>query len=446
MLVVASVATIGVAAWYPFQSEENDSTRYSVVLLEAETDFYEFTPDDPLIEPEADPLQVEIEELAPEEPVWHEYVIANGDNLGKIFKNEGLPISAMYNMLQAKDANNYLKKLRPGQLIRYQLDDDSQLQIMEIALSSMERLHFERGDDSNYSLEVMEEPIEYQPIKLAGEINGSFYLSAVKAGLTPAMIQQFANIFEWQVDFSRDLRAGDRFEILQEQASLKDGSVRNGNILVARLYRGKREITGIRYEDGRYYSPEGKGMGRALLRYPVDKKFRISSSFNRKRRHPVTGRVRPHYGTDWATPPGTRVRSPGDGVVIRAVRNHPAAGNFIEVRHGRRYVTRYLHLSRISVKKGQQVSQGQVIGRTGNTGLSTGPHLHYELHVSGRPVNVMKVKLPASEGVPKSKLESFRKSSSTLLAQLDGKQGNVDGTIVASTSSPKSEKESGNVL
>ena len=361
----------------------------------------------------------------------------------KYSKNESLPISAMYNMLQAKGANNYLKKLRPGQRVRYQLDDENQLKVMEIALSSMERLHFERGEDSNYSLQVMEEPIEYKPIKLAGEINGSFYLSAKKAGLTAAMIQQFANIFEWQIDFSRDLRAGDRFEILQEQATLNDGSLRNGNILVARLYRGKREITGIRYENGRYYSPEGNGMGRALTRYPVDKKFRISSSFNRKRRHPVTGRVRPHYGTDWATPTGTRVKAPGDGVVIRAVRNHPAAGNFIEVRHGRRYVTRYLHLSRISVKKGQQVSQGQVIGRTGNTGLSTGPHLHYELHVSGRPVNVMKVKLPASEGVPKSKLDSFRASSANLLARLDGK---LDTTIVASSTSTSTEKETGNVL
>ncbi|WP_461535802.1 peptidoglycan DD-metalloendopeptidase family protein [Spongorhabdus nitratireducens] len=448
--VTVAVAGAGMAFWYSSEPastpvNENDE-RYSVVLLEPnadipETDYFELPPVEHIEAPEIDPLQAEIENLSPAEPEWHEYVIASGDTLGKIFRKQNLSVKTMYSMLKADGAKKYIKKLRPGQKVRYQLNDENQLQVMEVALNSTETLHFELNDDK-FRLDILKEAVHYKPVKLAGEIKGSFYLSAARAGLTPAMIQQFANIFEWQLDFSRDLRAGDRFEILHEQARLSDGKIRNGNILVARLYRGKKELTGIRYEDGRYYSPEGKGMGRALMRYPVDKKYRISSSFNRKRRHPVTGRVRPHYGTDWATPTGTRVRAPGDGVVVRAVRRHPAAGNFIEIRHGRNYVTRYLHLSRINVRKGQQIKQGQVIGRTGNTGLSTGPHLHYELHVNGRPVNAMRAKLPASHGIPKSKLKKFKEMSGNMLAQLNS---TVDQTIVAS-SSGKPAKASDNVL
>ena len=135
-------------------------------------------------------------------------------------------------------------------------------------------------------------------------------------------------------------------------------------------------------------------------------KPRISSRFNPKRLHPITKRVSPHNGTDFAVPVGTNVYATGDGVVLRAG-YHPAAGNYIVIKHGRKYTTRFLHLSKILVHKGQRVAIDQLIAKSGNTGRSTGAHLHYEFHVYNKPVNAMTVDLPLSQEVPKKELKAF---------------------------------------
>ncbi|MCX9561881.1 peptidoglycan DD-metalloendopeptidase family protein, partial [Vibrio cholerae] len=158
---------------------------------------------------------------------------------------------------------------------------------------------------------------------------------------------------------------------------------------------------------------------RAFQRYPVDSKWRISSNFNPRRLHPVTKRVAPHNGTDFAMPIGTPVYTSGDGVVVMT-RNHPYAGNYVVIQHGNTYMTRYLHLSKILVKKGQKVSRGQRIGLSGNTGRVTAPHLHYELIVRGRPVNVMKANIPMASSVPKKEMAQFiakRKELDQMLAR-----------------------------
>jgi len=136
------------------------------------------------------------------------------------------------------------------------------------------------------------------------------------------------------------------------------------------------------------------------------KSYRISSPFNPKRVHPVTGRVGPHNGTDFATPTGTRVLTTGDGVVSR-VGNHPFAGRYVEIQHGGQYKTRYLHLHRVLVRRGESVNRGQAIALSGNTGRSTGPHLHFELHIQGRPVDPMKAKIPLERSISKQDRSVF---------------------------------------
>ena len=168
-------------------------------------------------------------------------------------------------------------------------------------------------------------------------------------------------------------------------------------------------------DDGNYYDGQGNSLERGFRRYPTHSRYRISSNFNPARKHPVTGMVRPHEGTDFAVPVGTPVLATGDGIVQKAT-SHPLAGTYIVIKHGRTLSTRYLHLSKLLVKTGQRVKMGDKIGLSGNTGRSTGAHLHYELRINNRPVNAMTAKLPMAEPLSGkerrqflAKVKSYRK-------------------------------------
>lgn len=266
------------------------------------------------------------------------------------------------------------------------------------------------------------EPAAFELFKtFTGEIQGSLYRSARKAGVSSSFIHKFAAIFRYKIDFSKDLKAGDRFKLLTDN-SLKNKKGAGGVILAARLYQKDEIHTAVRYSDGKYYTPEGKILGSSFSRYPLGKKGRVSSGFNPARKHPITGQIRPHNGTDWAVPVGTAIYAPADGVIVKAKTNHPAAGHFIEMRNGSRYVTRYLHLSKLHVKEGQKVRKGDLIGKTGNTGLSTGPHLHYELFIDGKAVDPMTARLPTGEPLQGDALKRFKKTTQPLIAAMNQNQ------------------------
>ena len=181
----------------------------------------------------------------------------------------------------------------------------------------------------------------------------------------------------------------------------------------------KHVVKRIRHlnEDGRYYDKDGHGLSKAYRRYPFDGRYRISSPYNLRRLHPITKRISPHHGTDFATPMGTKVYAIGDGVVTR-VGNHPAAGKYVVMKHGRKYTTRFLHLSKIYVHKGQRIKMGELVARSGNTGRSTGAHLHYEFQINGRAVDAMKVNLPLSKEVPKKQKTVFNKRRDLFLKEM----------------------------
>ena len=248
-------------------------------------------------------------------------------------------------------------------------------------------------------------------------MSGSFARSAEAAGLSRAEVSEMARVLEKKLDFRRDTRRGDSFRVLVE-SDIIDGQRLDPRVLAV-SYDGERmDLTLVRNpEDNNFYTPEGQSLDPAFNRYPFSGSYRISSNFNLNRRHPITGRVSPHKGTDFAVPIGTGIETPANGRVEK-VGNHPAAGRYIVIRHDNGYKTRYLHLSRPLVSTGQRVTMGERIALSGNTGRSTGPHLHYEVMVNNNQVNAMRVALPENQSLSGQALASFQQETGPTLAAL----------------------------
>jgi murein DD-endopeptidase MepM/ murein hydrolase activator NlpD len=243
-------------------------------------------------------------------------------------------------------------------------------------------------------------------------------------------IMTLANqIFGWDIDFALDIRKGDEFGVLYEQ-KLQDGRyVSDGRVLAAEFVNQGKMHRAVWFEskDGEvegYFTPEGKGMRKAFLRAPLDF-TRISSTFNPRRLHPVSGRIRAHKGVDYAAPTGTPIWAAGDGRIEFAGRKG-GYGNAVIIDHGRGITTLYAHMSRFnkSARNGRKVSQGEIIGYVGSTGASTGPHLHYEYRIKGEHKNPSTIPLPRTE-IPSQYLTEFGAQAETALAKLALTSGNA---------------------
>ena len=298
-----------------------------------------------------------------------------------------------------------------------------------------QRITFRRSADR---WNTVIEPIvwETEPIRIEGAIDNSLYeaLDAqvpddrLDAGARQRLAWDLADVYAWQVDFTRDIRPGDRFEVLFERLVSPDGEVRFGKVLASDLTMSGKSLTAFRFDSGgrsAFFDSAGKSLRRAFLRAPVQFR-RISSSFARARHHPVLGLSRRHQGTDYAADPGTPVMAAGDGVVSRAGWVG-GFGNLVEVRHRSGIVTRYGHLRGFArgIRSGTRVSQGQVIGYVGSTGLATGSHLHYEFRVNGAARDSRRVAL--GDGAPISDalrpvFERERGKLSALVDRLSGTQ------------------------
>ncbi|BBM66443.1 peptidoglycan DD-metalloendopeptidase family protein [Vibrio alfacsensis] len=340
-------------------------------------------------------------------PPNFEYQIQAGDNLSTIFSQLGFGYSSLMKVMETDLNFLALDTLKPGNTLRFWRDESTgELDKMELQFSIADKVVYQRNSDGSYDYSDISIPGVWHQEPLVGVVHGSFSSSAYRLGLTSAEISQVVNLLKEQVNFAKDLRAGDRFEVVRRAQSIDGVETGKNEIEAIKIYNRGREITAYLHSDGQFYNAKGESLQRAFQRYPVSKGWRISSNFNPKRLHPVTGRVAPHNGTDWAVPVGTPVEATGDGTVIMT-RKHPYAGNYVVIEHGNKYKTRYLHLSKILVKKGQKVSRGQRIGLSGKTGRVTGPHLHYELIEYGRPVNAMRANIPMASSVPKKEMSSF---------------------------------------
>ncbi len=347
------------------------------------------------------------------------WTIATGDNLSAIFNRFEISQGTLCQIVAADEQLLALDILRPDNILTFTLDEKTrQLLKMELYVHPGKRIVYHRVDANSFDYEEILVPGDWYQEVIDGEINGNFFISAINSGLSEQETVIITDLFKEKLNFSRDIRGGDRFQIVRSQEFVEGQFTGQSYIKAVRIIRRHHLHSAFLFEDGNYYDLKGQSLARAFRRYPTQHRFRVSSPFSRTRRHPITGRIAPHNGVDFSLPVGTPVLATGDGRVTR-VENHPFAGKYIEIRHGGHYATRYLHLNRILVKRGQSVRRGERIALSGNTGRSTGPHLHFELHVKGRPVNPLKAAIPMLASVPKRKIKQFKQQVAELIALME---------------------------
>lgn len=303
-------------------------------------------------------------------------------------------------------------KIRGG-TYRFITDVGGELVKFLFEKSPTEVYEVERGPEG-YVTKQKEVPLERYLVKVEGEIRSSLYEAMNAAGEKDLLALSFAEILAWEIDFYQDLREGDRFKVLVEKIYKGDQFIQYGTIQGVEYGRGEKIIRGIRYGDD-YYSEEGISLRKAFLKAPL--RFdRISSRFSGARRHPILGGVRPHYGVDYAAPAGTPVWAVADGTVL-SVGWNGGFGKQVIVRHMNGYKSYYGHLSRYGpgIRKGLRVTQKQIIGFVGSTGLSTGPHLDYRLTKDGRFRNPLNEVFPAGYPTGKGDLEVFQKKKDEIV-------------------------------
>jgi len=355
----------------------------------------------------------------PPEYAQLELTVRRGDTLDRLFRRNDLNIADLAMMLKVPEAAPHLKKLIPGDELIIEHDEGTLISLYrELDLTSALKVSRE---ESGFTAELLDRPLEARRKAAYGKIETSLFESAADAGLPDKTVMNLAGIFAWDVDFVLDIREGDDYYLLYEQLYQDGTYLGDGDIIAAEFNNNGRTIQAIRYVDkeGRadYFTPDGKSIRKAFLRAPVD--FRVSSSFNPNRRHPVLKTVRPHRGTDYAAPSGTPIKAAGDGkVIFRGVKS--GYGNVVILQHGGNITTLYAHMSRFEprVRNGTRVRQGQTIGFVGKTGLVTGVHLHYEYRLNGVHRNPRTVKLPQADPIRAEYRDEFLASAEVVLSEL----------------------------
>ena len=397
MLGSLTVVTLAVAVWRPYVYHPGENPIVKHIELE-KSELRTLLPeasepiDQPTPAPEEDIPKDEIDEDVQNESGTHDYTVSTGDTLSSILNQYGIDMS---DINQLAKADKDLRNLKIGQQISWTLTNDGQLQRMTWEMSRRETRTYDRSGNGFKATSEMQQG-EWKNSVLSGTVNGSFVSSARKAGLSSGEASAVIKAMQWQMDF-RKLRSGDKFSVLMSR-EMMDGKSEQSHLLGVRLNTGGKDYYAIRAEDGKFYDRSGSGLARGFMRFPTVKQYRVSSNFNPRRLNPVTGRIAPHKGVDFALPVGTPVLAVGDGEVVVAKRSG-GAGNYVAIRHGRQYMTRYMHLKKLLVKPGDKVKRGDRIALSGNTGRSTGPHLHYEIWINNQAVNPLTAKLPRSEGL-----------------------------------------------
>ncbi len=348
-------------------------------------------------------------------------VVRRNDTMDQLFRRLELNLADLASLRNLPELRSQVDRLRPGEMLRF-MHRDGELVGLERKLSDSETLKVIRDADG-FSTNVLENPLEVRTRTASGTITSSLFRATAQARLSDRIAFEVAEIFQYDIDFALDIQQGDRFTVMYEELYQDGELLRTGNVLAAKFVNNGREYRAVRFVDsgGRteYYTPEGKSLRKAFMRAPVQFS-RISSRFNLSRKHPVLNRIRAHKGVDYAAATGTPVRAAGDGKV-RFVGQKGGYGNVIELEHGSNVVTVYGHLSRFAkgLRRGERVELGKVIGYVGQTGLATGPHLHYEYRVRGTHKNPQTVPLPDAAPIAESERENFLVATAGLVNVLD---------------------------
>jgi len=330
------------------------------------------------------------------------YVIKNNDTVEKIlnkFKIKNEDIRNISAKLNAKKLTNIYSG-RKFSLILKKLEDGSNT-IVNLIYPINNTTNIEiRKYQNDFLLKENILQLYKKEVVVKNVIKNNLYSSAINSGIEPNIIVEFARIFGFEVDFQRDIRKGDWFEILYEKFEDDNNKVRDtGKIIYASMYVNGEEINLYNFNyknDQEYYDIKGKSITKSLMKTPING-ARLSSSFG-MRKHPILGYNKMHRGTDFAAPSGTPIMASGSGTITRA-RWCGGGGNCVKIKHNSTYETIYAHMKAFAkgIKEGKKVRQGQIIGYVGSTGLSTGPHLHYEVLIDGKKVNSQRLKLPSGK-------------------------------------------------
>ena len=334
--------------------------------------------------------------------IQYKYTIQNNDSIEKILNNFDIrdeEIKFVATKLKEKKLS-YIYTGRQVKLILKKVSDN-QNSIVKIVypLSNTLKVEISKNDES-FSIKKLIIKLEKKEVVVKNTITNNLYSAAIKSGIEPNIIIEFARIYGFEIDFQRDIRKGDWFEIYYEKFLNEKGEVKDtGKIIYASMFVNSREINLYNFNknnDVGFYDINGKSVVKALMKTPING-ARLSSSFG-MRKHPILGFNKMHRGTDFAAPTGTPIMASGSGTVTRA-RWCGGGGNCVKIRHNSTYQTIYAHMSKFAkgIKEGKKVKQGQIIGYVGSTGMSTGPHLHYEVVVNGKKVNSQKLKLPSGK-------------------------------------------------
>ena len=344
-----------------------------------------------------------------------------GDSLSKIFQRHALDAADMHRVLASGPHGKPLQSIYPGHQFEFRKDADGRLIQLVYRPGHLEAVRFDRIGDRFDASVIVRQPDIVRSYKTA-IIDHSLFVAAQSIDLDDGFATRLAELFQWDVDFILDIRAGDAFHVLYEEHYVDGQFIGNGKILAAEFVNAGKSYKAVRFEhagSSDYYAEDGRSLRKHFLRAPLDF-TRISSNFNLNRIHPLWKKSMPHRGIDYAAPHGTPVRAVGDATVAIAGRTE-ANGIYVVLNHGTRYQTKYLHLSSFAegLRAGQSVRQGEVIGRVGSTGWSTGPHLHYEFLVDGVHKNPRTVPLPTSNPIPEQERGAFHARSGALLQELE---------------------------
>lgn len=344
--------------------------------------------------------------------------IKSGDTLMKIALEAGVGRAQAHEAVTALSKIFDPRRLIPGQTLtltylpKETKDDDVSLEGIRLQANAYQGYEVRRGAGDRYVPRKLVKDLETRLVRATGVIDSNLYLAATDANIPPGIMLDLVRVYSWDVDFQRDIQPGDRFDVVYEQVYTVDGAhVRDGDILYSRLVLSGASLPLYRYEyaKGRtdYFDDKGQSARKPLLRTPVDG-ARLSSRFGR-RRHPALGYTRMHRGVDFAAPSGTPIYAAGDGTIVARGRNG-GYGRYIRIRHNREYSTAYAHMRayRSGLGAGSRVKQGQVIGYVGSSGLSTGPHLHFEVLVRNHQVNPLRVRLPSGRKLRGKQLARFQ--------------------------------------
>jgi len=336
--------------------------------------------------------------------VQFEYLVKEGDNYESIINEIETSKKEKKLFLETIKKNKKIKILRPNQKIFFKIDkkNNPKIEKFVIEINKKEEITYTRDYEKNvFKSKILLKELTKIITYKESIITNSLYQSALGLKIKANVIIEFARLYGFQVDFQRDIWKNDSFQIIYEEFLNKDGNViETGNIIFANLNLKNQDHKLYRHEFEKnkidYFDENGKSMRKTLMKTPING-ARLSSSFG-KRKHPILGFTKMHTGTDFAAPTGTPILASGDGLVVRA-QWCGGGGNCVKIKHNRVYQTVYAHMSKFGrgIKKGSRVKQGQIIGYVGSTGLSTGPHLHYEVIENGRKINSQKLKLPSGK-------------------------------------------------